>query len=108
MARKLAFVVLALAGATPGLSVACEWHEMAAYGYGQPQRYSPFAQNHVTPAPEPQATPDESAPATDARSEQQRDQDTATVVARPRIPEENTRGLDFASRAETERDSGSR
>ncbi|MEQ1489460.1 MAG: hypothetical protein ABL932_02820 [Terricaulis sp.] len=107
MARKLAFViVLGLTAAAPGVSAGCEWHEMAAYGdYSAPQRYSPFA--HAAPTLAPQGTPDQAAPTVDTQADEQSDQDTATADARPRVPEENARGQEFAGRTETDRAAGS-
>lgn len=78
---KRAFIGgIGLLAATIGPAAACEWHEMAGYGYGAPQRYSPFAR---PPQDELPTQPDAAQSRVDARNAPE----TAPAVPE-RLPEE--------------------
>lgn len=49
--KRLTVGLAAALALLSGPAAACEFHEMMAYGYGGPQRYSPFARARVHQAP---------------------------------------------------------
>ncbi|UPT62633.1 MAG: hypothetical protein M0D54_20175 [Hyphomonadaceae bacterium JAD_PAG50586_4] len=67
-----------------GPATACEWHEMAGYEYGAPQRYSPFAR---APQHEPSAQPD-------VTSSQENAQDARQETMTPRDERAEAQALD--------------
>jgi len=81
MSRELAAGFVAACALFGGSAAACEWHEMMAYGYGEPQRYSAFsrAEQHAEPTPPPAPADDAIAQTAEAQTEQTQDGDAALV-----------------------------